>query len=75
MLSCNQAQVCHVDTTEVMLIYANQSFGLTIDSSSSDRSRSSNFQMLMDPPIIVNIQPKGPAERYMKLFSCLRAIN
>lgn len=63
LLSYGLTQVCHVDTSEVMLIYEQRSFGLTIDAPPGRSVGSAG--MLMEPPIITHIEPRGPAERYV----------
>jgi C-terminal processing protease CtpA/Prc len=69
MVTCSQAtQVCHLDTTEVML-FADQhrrhlgsaaAYGLVIDPGGPTVSLQS---LLMQPPVISYVEPKGPAER------------
>ena len=63
------AQVCHLDTTEVML-FADQhrrslggaaAYGMAIDPGGVTALQNS---VLAQPPIISYIEAKGPAERY-----------
>ena len=63
------AQVCHLDTTEVML-FADQhrrslggaaAYGIAIDPGGVTALQNS---VLAQPPVISYIEAKGPAERY-----------
>ena len=63
------AQVCHLDTTEVML-YADQHrrslggaapYGMAIDPGGVTALQNG---VLAQPPVVSCIEPKGPAERY-----------
>jgi hypothetical protein len=75
MVACHQtAQVCHLDTTEVML-FADQhrrslggaaAYGLIIDTPGVTTVQKQTI--LLQPPIISYIEPKGPAERYQTSF-------
>ena len=67
MLSCGgNAQVFHVDTTEVTLIGDQQyGFGFTLDFPPSSYHVSSVF---FEPPIITYIEPNSPAERFVIAF-------
>lgn len=68
------AQVCHLDTTEVML-FADQhrrslggaaAYGMAIDPGGVTALQNS---VLAQPPIISYIEAKGPAERYAVISS------
>ena len=75
------AQVCHLDTTEVMM-FADQhrrslggaaAYGMAIDPGGVMALQNS---VLAQPPVISCIEAKGPAERYIGryFFSAIAAL-